>query len=287
MASYDKSKSTDYTLAVQAALRTLGADLGSAGVDGKWGSYTEAAYQQNKAAVDAIVTGMGMGAWSGALEPAQVDVPETKSFDQWLDIGSALYAAQYEAGKQAAQRQLEYAQKQVEDNRVQSAATLENAANARGFGRSSYTTDMLQRNENTAQTNQTALLNNFSDALMQLEANRNASAAQYASSMWQAQQDAVLQAQKFNAQMAQQTAIKQWEQAMAEREKLYAAASSGSSARRSSSGGSKTQSLPTVSSMILESSAKAARESAQKAKEQKQEENKRKDYNVLFGAGRF
>ena len=52
MAGYDRSKNTDYTLAVQSALKTLGADLGGPGVDGKWGKYTEAAYRKNRAAVD-------------------------------------------------------------------------------------------------------------------------------------------------------------------------------------------------------------------------------------------
>ena len=40
MAGYDRSKNADYTLAVQSALKTLGADLGGSGVDGKWGKYT-------------------------------------------------------------------------------------------------------------------------------------------------------------------------------------------------------------------------------------------------------
>ena len=63
MASYDKSKDTNYTYAVQSALQSLGANLGSAGVDGKWGAYTEAAYQANKDAVDAL---LGGGSVSGS-----------------------------------------------------------------------------------------------------------------------------------------------------------------------------------------------------------------------------
>lgn len=66
MASYDKSKDREYTLAVQNALQGLGADLGSAGVDGKWGTYTENAYQANKQAVDSILAGAGFGSGSGA-----------------------------------------------------------------------------------------------------------------------------------------------------------------------------------------------------------------------------
>lgn len=64
MASYDKSKDTNYTYAVQSALQSLGANLGSAGVDGKWGAYTEAAYQANKDAVDAL---LGGGSVSGSF----------------------------------------------------------------------------------------------------------------------------------------------------------------------------------------------------------------------------
>ena len=68
MASYDKSKDTNYTYAVQSALQSLGANLGSAGVDGKWGAYTEAAYQANKDAVDALLGGGSVsGSSSGGI----------------------------------------------------------------------------------------------------------------------------------------------------------------------------------------------------------------------------
>lgn len=67
MASYDKSKDTNYTYAVQSALQSLGANLGSAGVDGKWGAYTEAAYQANKDAVDAMLSGGSSGGFSSGI----------------------------------------------------------------------------------------------------------------------------------------------------------------------------------------------------------------------------
>lgn len=69
MASYDKSKDPNYTTAVQTALQSLGANLGSAGVDGKWGAHTEAAYQANKDAVDAMLGGGGgaFGSVSGGF----------------------------------------------------------------------------------------------------------------------------------------------------------------------------------------------------------------------------
>ena len=219
MASYDKSKDANYTLAVQSALKTLGANLGAGGVDGKWGAYTERAYQQNRQAVDALVSGLGFtsaGSFAGAeaggglapqFTPQLVDVPEQRSFSDWLAVGQEIYAAQYEAGRQSAQRRLEAAQAANEENRVQSAARLETAANARGFGRSSYATDMLQRNEYEANRNEAALQGDYADALLQLEAGRNASAAQYAGSMWQSQQQAVLEAQRFNAQQSQEAAL--------------------------------------------------------------------------------
>lgn len=257
MASYDKTKNTDYTLAVQAALKTLNANLGSGGVDGKWGQYTQAAYQSNKSAVDALVAGIGGGS---ALTTAQVDVPEATGYDELFSMGSALFAAQYEAQKRAAERQLKAAQETVEANRVQAGANLENAANARGFGRSSYVTDSIQKNDQAAQTNQTALLGNFSDALSQLEANRTSSAAQYATSMWQSQQSAIQSAQKFNAQMQQETALAQWKQAMADQSKV-SSGSSGSS-RKSSSSSSKASS---ISHTLLENAAKSAAQSRIKA----------------------
>ena len=63
MASYDKSKDSAYTRQVQQVLSSLGADLGAGGIDGKWGAYTQAAYEANKAAVDAALYGSG-----GSLE---------------------------------------------------------------------------------------------------------------------------------------------------------------------------------------------------------------------------
>jgi len=239
MASYDKNKNEDYTLAVQAALQTLGADLGAGGVDGKWGAYTESAYQQNKAAVDALVSGMSGNV--PQLEVVQVDVPEQKSFEEWLSLGDALFAAQAEAQKRSAERQLEYSQDQLEKNRVQSAATLENAANARGFGRSSYATDMLARNEANAQESGVQLLNSFNDALLEIEANRAANAAEYAGSMWQHQQDAVLQAQKFNAQMQQEANLKKWEEELKRQQELASAYNSAASKAKKSSGSSSSK----------------------------------------------
>ena len=232
MASYDKSKSEDYTLAVQAALKTLGADLGAGGMDGKWGSYTEQAYQQNKAAVDALVSGMSAGA--PRLQAVQIEVPEQKSFEEWLSLGDALFAAQAEAQKNSAQRQLEYGQKQLEKNKAQSAATLENAANARGFGRSSYAVDMLQRNENNAQESGMQLLESFNDALLQIEANRAASAAEYAGNMWTSQQNAVLQAQKLNAQMQQEVNLRQWEEDLRRQQEMFNAYSSAAASAKKS-----------------------------------------------------
>lgn len=252
MAGYDKSKSTDYTLAVQAALKTLGANLGASGVDGKWGDYTERAYQSNKSAVDALVSGMFGG--GSALTAVQVDVPEQRSFSDWLSVGDALYAAQAEAQRQSAQRQLEYSQQQVENNRIQSAATLENAANARGFGRSSYAADMLQRNEYNAQRSQTELLTSFSDALQRIEADRASAAAQYASDMWKTQQDAALSAQKFNAQMQQEVNLKNWQQAQQMQQAArdtYTAALNRSSRSSSSGTKKKQQSAESVGSGVL------------------------------------
>ena len=255
MASYDKSKSTDYTLAVQSALRTLGADLGAGGVDGKWGDYTERAYQAHKGEVDALVSGMFGG--GSALTAVQVEVPEQRSFSDWMSVGDALYAAQAEAQRQSAQRQLEYSQRQVERNRIQSAATLENAANARGFGRSSYATDMLQRNEYNAQQNQTALLTSFSDALQRIEADRASAAAQYASNMWKSQQDAVFNAQKFNAQMQQEVNLKNWQQAQQMQQSALDTYTSALERSRKSSSRKKQESTQSVGRGVLGSGVSA------------------------------
>ena len=77
MASYDKSKDPNYTTAVQTALQSLGANLGSAGVDGKWGAYTEAAYQANKDAIDAMLGSGGGGAFGSASGGFSVGRPSS------------------------------------------------------------------------------------------------------------------------------------------------------------------------------------------------------------------
>ena len=249
MASYDKSKNTEYTLAVQSALKTLGADLGSAGVDGKWGDYTERAYQANKDKVDAIVNGITK---SPRLEASLIEEPETKSYDEWLSIGNALYAAQAEAKKANAQRALEYSQEAIEDNRVQAAASLENAANARGFARSSYVVDALAQNENNAMKANTKLLNNFSDALLTIEANQAVNAANYASLLYRNEQDNLASIRKFNAGQQQEVDLYNWKQDLADAEKAakaatYTVSSSGSAKK---SGGSSTSSKSSVKSLI-------------------------------------
>ncbi len=248
MASYDKTKDTEYTLAVQAALKTLGADLGSAGVDGKWGDYTERAYQANKAQVDAIVNGITTA--SPRLEATLIAEPETKSYDEWLSIGDALYAAQAEAQKAQAQRALEYSQEEIEDNRVQSAATLENAANARGFGRSSYVVDALNQNENNAMKANTKLLNNFSDALLTIEANKAVNAANYASLLYRNEQDNLASIRRFNAGQQQDVDIYNWKQDLADAENQAKAAtysaSSGTSSKKSGSAASAKSSVKSL-----------------------------------------
>ena len=248
MASYDKTKDTEYTLAVQAALKTLGADLGSAGVDGKWGDYTERAYQANKSQVDAIVNGISA---SPRMEASLIEEPETKSYDEWLSIGNALYAAQAEAQKANAQRALEYSQEAIEDNRVQAAATLENAANARGFARSSYVVDALNQNENNAMKANTKLLSNFSDALLTIEANQAVNAANYASLLYRNEQDNLAAIRRFNAGQQQEVDLYNWKQDLADAEKAAKMAtysvSSGSSKK---SGGSSSSKASSVKSLI-------------------------------------
>ena len=120
---------------------------------------------------------------------------------------------------------------------------------------------MLQRNEYEANRNEAALQGDYADALLQLEAGRNASAAQYAGSMWQSQQQAVLEAQRFNAQQSQEAALRQWEaendlrKAYYEASAAYAANASGrsSSGRKSSSSSSKK-----ASSAVLEEEKRAS-----------------------------
>lgn len=177
MASYDKSKDSAYTRQVQQVLSSLGADLGAGGIDGKWGAYTQAAYEANKAAVDAALYGSGgsQSAYQSAYQSLWDSMPQLSytyvstpsySYEYYYSIGDALEAANYEKQKQQAQTNLENAQAALQESVKTTKANVEKSTTARGFGRSSYATDALQATDLAAMNQGQALLADFDQTLM-------------------------------------------------------------------------------------------------------------------------
>ncbi len=262
MASYDKSVDSNYTRQVQQILASMGADLGPAGIDGKWGSYTQAAYTANKAAVDAALygqygqSGQNQYLYQNTMDflPAPsvqtVSVP-SYSYEYYYSIGDALEAANYERQRLKAQNNLTANQEALARDVQNIKGNIEKSTTARGFGRSSYTTDALQATDLAALRQGQALFTSFDQTLMLLDAERHSNAANYAAKAFQAQEDRRLQADLYNARAANEMALSQWNaqfDLMADLMKDQASAgysassgssrSSGSSSRRSSSSGS-------------------------------------------------
>ncbi len=217
MASYDKSKDSDYTRRVQQVLAGLGADLGAGGVDGKWGAYTQAAYEANRSAVDAALGGGSGGfnfqsLWDSLpqLNYSYVSTP-SYSYEYYYSIGDALEEASYTKQKAQAEQDLAGAQEALKQSVKQTKANIEKSTNARGFARSSYTTDALQNTDLTAMRQEQSLLASFDQTLLELDAQRHSNASAYAANAFQAQEDRRLQADMFNARMANELALNQWQ----------------------------------------------------------------------------
>jgi hypothetical protein len=257
MASYDKSKDKDYTALVQQALSAIGANLGPAGIDGKWGAYTDSAYKANQGIVDAMLYGGGSlsSYGSGPQAPQMPDlnlqgvpVPSSRDYSYYYSIGDALEAEAYERQKQQAESRLQGAQGQLESDLSQTKANIAANSTARGFGRSTYVTDSLLYADNAAAGQRQSLLSDFSQTLLYLDAQRHSGAARYASSAYEAQQGRIAAAEMANAQIANQQTLAMWNaqmdaynRAMNAYEQVglnlsgYAAVPSGSSSRSAGS----------------------------------------------------
>lgn len=260
MASYDKSIDSEYTRQVQQILSGLGADLGAGGVDGKWGAYTQSAYEQNREQVEAILSGGSSHGASNipALSYTYVEVPQSNSYEYYYSIGDALQAAQYERQKQQAENSLQGAQAALESDLKGAKAGIESSATARGFGRSTYVVDSLQYADNAATAQRQSLLDSFSQTLLYLDAERHSSAASYASSNYQAQENRIYQANLQNAQMANEQALNLWKAQLAQAENTVyggVVSSSGSGSRKSSSSSSASSSSGASSASSAASSA--------------------------------
>ena len=230
MASYNKAYSTDYTMQVQNVLQGLGADLGKGGVDGKWGAYTDAAYNKYKNQVDAALAGNPYAGANGMASGNLYAMPSITYKQRTLDelmaeanglIGGA-YDAQmlrqtqgYNTNQQALARSYESARKTTQDSAV-----------ARGMGRSSYLTDAVANVGAREADAVNQLTNDYNAAMAQLEASKSNAIYSYAS-----QQQAQEQQLALNAALAQAELQYKYDALKAEQdmlEKQLAAASKNS-----------------------------------------------------------
>lgn len=220
MASYNKSYGSEYTKQVQNALKSLGANLGKAGVDGKWGNYTQAAYDKYKDQVDAMLGGGGGGSGSGNYTGFYEDrfgtggggsggnysslfktggnytVPQINynptSLDDLLKEANGLIGGQYDAQILSAKQGYEASQKSLAKSYETARESTQDSAVSRGMGRSSYLTDAIANVglQETAANNQ--LTDNYNDTVANLEKGRADAVASYVQSLRRQQEETAL-----------------------------------------------------------------------------------------------
>ena len=221
MASYNKSYGSDYTKQVQNALKSLGANLGKAGVDGKWGNYTQAAYDKYKDQVDAMLGSGGVGSGSGNYTGFYEDrfgtggagnggnyssllmktggnyaVPQINynptSLDDLLKEANGLIGGQYDAQILSAKQGYKASQKSLAKSYETARESTQDSAVSRGMGRSSYLTDAIANVglQETAANNQ--LTDNYNDTVANLEKGRADAVASYVQSLRRQQEETAL-----------------------------------------------------------------------------------------------
>ena len=201
MASYNKSYGSDYTKQVQNALKSLGANLGKAGVDGKWGNYTQAAYDKYKDQVDAMLGGGGGGSGGnysslfmktgGNYTVPQINYNPT-SLDDLLKEANGLIGGQYDAQILSAKQGYEASQKSLAKSYETARESTQDSAVSRGMGRSSYLTDAIANVglQETAANNQ--LTDNYNNTVAGLEKGRADAVASYVQSLRRQQEETAL-----------------------------------------------------------------------------------------------
>lgn len=232
MASYNKAYSTDYTTRVQNILQGLGADLGAGGVDGKWGAYTDAAYNQYKSQVDAALAGnpySGGVTMNNSFTMPQISY-KTRTLDEIMAEANGLVGGAYDAQMLRQTQGFETSKKQLAESYNTARNTTQDNAVARGMGRSSYLTDAIANVGVKEAAAVDELTGNYNDMMAQLEANKSNAIYSYATAQQQQEQQIALEAALAQAQLQYQYDALQAEKDMLEMQ-LKAAKSSGSSSK--------------------------------------------------------
>lgn len=201
MASYDKSMDSAYTTQVQTILKNLGANLGSAGVDGKWGAYTQAAYNQYKDQVDAALAGGstggsygGFGFSSGGGGYTAPTINYTgRTLDEMLAEANGLIGGEYDTQLRTAKQGYEANQQTLAKAYENTRKTTQDSAVSRGMGRSSYLTDAIANVGLQETAANDTLTKNYNDAVDQLELSRAKAVSSYVQQLQREQDDRLLE----------------------------------------------------------------------------------------------
>ena len=199
LASYDKSMDSAYTTQVQTILKNLGANLGSAGVDGKWGAYTQAAYNQYKDQVDAALAGGsggsygGFGFSSGGGYSAPTINYTGRTLDEMLAEANGLIGGEYDTQLRTAKQGYEANQQALTKAYENTRKTTQDSAVSRGMGRSSYLTDAIANVGLQETAANDTLTKNYNDAVDQLELSRAKAVSSYVQQLQREQDDRLLE----------------------------------------------------------------------------------------------
>ena len=206
MASYNKNIDSGYTTQVQSILQGLGADLGSAGVDGKWGAYTDAAYNKYKDQVDAALAGgsggggyyMGGGSTSYSA-PTINYTPRT--LDELMAEAQGLIGGEYDAQLLAAKQGYEASQQSLAKAYENTRKTTQDSAVSRGMGRSSYLTDAIANVGLHEKEDSATLAGNYGDQVMTLEKAQAEAISSYVQSLQRQQEQMALEVALAQAEL--------------------------------------------------------------------------------------
>ena len=201
LASYDKSMDSAYTTQVQTILKNLGANLGSAGVDGKWGAYTQAAYNQYKDQVDAALAGGssggsygGFGFSSGGGGYTAPTINYTgRTLDEMLAEANGLIGGEYDTQLRTAKQGYEANQQALTKAYENTRKTTQDSAVSRGMGRSSYLTDAIANVGLQETAANDTLTKNYNDAVDQLELSRAKAVSSYVQQLQREQDNRLLE----------------------------------------------------------------------------------------------
>lgn len=204
LASYDKSVNSAYTTQVQNVLKSLGANLGSAGVDGKWGAYTQAAYDQYKDQVDAALAGGGAGGsgsygggFSFSSGGGNYSAPTInysgRTLDEMLAEANGLIGGEYDTQLRTAKQGYEANQQSLSKAYENTRKTTQDSAVSRGMGRSSYLTDAIANVGLQETAANDTLTKNYNDAVDQLELSRSKAVSSYVQQLQREQDNRLLE----------------------------------------------------------------------------------------------